>query len=193
MKLVICHGESSNVESILSLGPRHPAFGAFLDCGTSGTVMDCATDPSCVSALEGHLSDELRAAGQQVHKAEIGGLGEIASGNAITWIDEPIDVAGTGDHLTALHQIAAHGVRVSLLILDRDHELAPVWLLSSFDLPCMGSVPPCSSADLVSTWLLAADLESAGGKNLLGDGSGVDMAQERDLAARLKQLYGADY
>ena len=192
MKLLVCTAESDDLEAIIGQGPVHAALGAFLDTGTCGSVVDVATDSGAYPELLERLAARCAGAGPEQALAVAADLGAVPDAAQVVAVRRPVDLAAGSADLATLQTHCARGARVSLVITDRAATLAPVWLLSSFDLPCLGPVAPCGSEQLIATWLMAAELEKQG-DDILNRGVQASGAGERDLAARLKQLYGADY
>jgi hypothetical protein len=194
--LVVYAGTSPELEQLCGLASRHPELGAFFDCGTYSTVIDCPAGASGVQRLAGRLSDACGAAEPGLFR-EVPALSAIspdaAKGGPSVWYVDATEEADTAStDLDPLHRLLGQGVAVSLLLRDGRQEMAPMWLLASLALPCLGQIPPCSGSDVLATWMAILGRTPGAGQDLLALAAGHDPARDRDLSARLRQLYGSD-
>ncbi len=193
MTLAVCTAGSASLERLSGLASRHAQLGAFFDCGTFATVIDCRPGAAGADALARDLAPPLGAGFSVL--ADLGALagGRPVHGPPACFVTGAWDADDPSVDLEPLHRLLGEGAAISFLVHDAREEMPPLWILSSLALPCLGPVPACSRAEVLATWLAVLGRESGDARDLLTGASAHDAAGERDLSARLKQLYGSDH
>lgn len=162
----------ADLESVLAAGARHPVFGAFLDIGSFGSVIDVLPGQAAAPAMLGPALNEA-AQGAAVRIA----VHDLLAADAC-------EAAAEGWH----EQVRDEGI-VALVILDVASRRAPLWLLAGSALPAMGDLGTCELEDLWHTWFKLAGGRSERGRFLLEERDSRTPAGQV-LAERLRDLYG---
>jgi hypothetical protein len=162
----------SDLESVLSAGARHAVFGAFLDIGSFGSVIDVSPGQAAAPAM----------LGPALNQAAQGAAFRIAVHGVLA--ADACEAAAEG-----WHELVRDGGIVALVILDAASRRVPVWLLAGSALPAMGDLGACKLEDLWHTWLKLAGGRSECGRFLLEEQDFRTPAGQV-LAERLRDLYG---